>query len=129
MTRKLEGRWLRPSHLDATRRFFARHGAATIVLARFIPIVRTLAPFLAGAAAMSCGRFAAFNLSGATIWVGALVYARAFFGELPVVNEHLKLISVTVVLVSVLPAIAGAMKARASKARLQSGSPEFPTRS
>lgn len=126
VTRKLGGRWLRPSYVEATHRYFARYGAATIVLARFIPIVRTLAPFLAGAGTMPYGRFAAFNVLGATIWVAALVYAGAFFGGLPFVKEHLSLITLSIVLVSVLPAVVTALRARSSNARLQPVNPKSP---
>jgi membrane-associated protein len=124
--RKLGGRWLRQSHLDATNRYFARYGAATIALARFVPFVRTLAPFLAGAGKMPYKRFAAFNLLGAAVWVGALVYAGVFFGGLPFVKERLSLITLGIVLVSVLPAVVTALQARTSNARAQDGSSELP---
>lgn len=117
--RNLGGRWLRQSHLDATHRYFAHYGAATIVLARFVPIVRTLAPFLAGAGTMSYGRFAVFNVLGAAIWVAALVYAGAFFGELPFVKDHLSLATLTIVVVSVLPAVVTALRAGSSSKQMQ----------
>lgn len=129
VTRKLGGRWLRQSHLDATHRYFARYGASTIVLARFIPIIRTLAPFLAGAGTMPFRRFAAFNVLGAVIWVAVLVYAGAFFGELPFVKEHLSLITLTIVLVSILPAVATALRARTSNAHQQPGNPKSSNQS
>lgn len=100
---RLRGRWLRQSHLDATHRYFDRYGPVTIVVARFVPIVRTLAPFLAGAGTMSYGRFAAFNVTGALMWVGSLVYAGAWLGHQPFVKTHLSAITLGIVALSVLP--------------------------
>lgn len=100
---RLRGRWLRQSHLDATRRYFDRYGAATIVVARFVPVVRTLAPFLAGAGTMPYGRFALFNVTGAVLWVGLLLYAGALLGHQPFVKDHLSLITLGIVVLSVLP--------------------------
>ena len=125
LLRLLRGRWLRQSHLDATHAYFERFGASTIVIARFVPIVRTIAPFLAGAGEMSYGRFAAFNLIGATTWVALLVYAGAFLGSRPFVREHLSLIMAGIVIVSLLPmAFAGLRAARARRASLQASGPE-----
>jgi membrane-associated protein len=125
LLRLLRGRWLRQSHLDATHAYFERFGASTIVIARFVPIVRTIAPFLAGAGEMSYGRFAAFNLIGATTWVALLVYAGAFLGSRPFVREHLSLIMAGIVIVSLLPmAFAGLRAARARRASLQASNPE-----
>ncbi len=101
--KRLRGRWLRQSHLEATHRYFERYGAATIVVARFVPIVRTLAPFLAGAGTMPYGRFAIFNATGAVLWVGALLYAGALLGKLSIVRDHLSLITLGIVALSLLP--------------------------
>jgi membrane-associated protein len=106
--RQLRGRWLRQSHLDATHRYFERFGASTIVIARFVPVVRTIAPFLAGAGEMSYVRFAAFNLIGAVAWVALLVYAGAFFGAQNFVRDNLSLITTGIVILSLVPmAVAG----------------------
>lgn len=102
---RLQGRWLRQSHLDATHHYFERFGSGTIVIARFVPIVRTLAPFLAGAGTMSYSRFVLFNIAGAIAWVTLLVYAGAFFGSLPLVREHLSSLTMAIVAVSILPVI------------------------
>jgi len=119
--RLLRGRLLRQSHLDATHAYFERFGASTIVIARFVPIVRTIAPFLAGAGEMAYGRFAAFNVIGAALWVALLVYAGAFLGSQPFVREHLSLIMAGIVIVSLLPmAFAGLRAALARRASLQS---------
>jgi len=115
--RLLHGRWLHQSHLDATHRYFERFGGSTIVIARFVPIVRTLAPFLAGAGEMAYGRFAAFNLVGGVVWVATLVYAGALLGARSFVREHLTLISTGIVLVSLLPVTIAGMRARLAQRR------------
>jgi membrane-associated protein len=106
------GRWIRPSHLELTHQYFERFGGLTIVVARFVPIVRTFAPFLAGAGDMSYRRFAAFNVIGAVAWVGGLVYAGAAFGQLAFVRENLGLLTVAIVVVSLLPLAMGVLRAR-----------------
>ena len=109
--RRFGGRGLKPSHLRATQHYFERFGGSTIVMARFVPIVRTLAPFLAGAGDMSYRRFALFNVTGAMAWVGLLVYAGAFFGSLPFVRDHLAQVTLAILIVSVLPMAATALRA------------------
>jgi membrane-associated protein len=108
---RLRGRWLRQSHLDATHAYFDRFGASTIVIARFVPIVRTLAPFLAGAGRMSYLRFSSFNVFGAVAWVATLVYAGAYLGSRPFVREHLSMITMMIVGVSLLPMAAAGLRA------------------
>lgn len=100
---RLRGRWLRQSHLDATHRYFERFGSSTVVIARFVPVVRTLAPFLAGAGRMPYLRFAMFNVTGAVLWVALLVYAGAFLGAQALVRDHLSAITMAIVVLSMLP--------------------------
>lgn len=107
---RLRGRWLRQSHLDATHHYFERFGSATIVIARFVPIIRTFAPFLAGAGTMSYSRFALFNIAGAVAWVALLVYAGAYFGSQPLVHEHLGSITMAIVIVSIVPMIVAGIR-------------------
>lgn len=95
----------RRSHLDKTHAFYARHGGKTIILARFVPIVRTFAPFVAGMGHMSYRHFALFNITGALLWVLLFSYAGYLFGDLPVVQENLKLLIVGIILVSILPGV------------------------
>ena len=114
---RLRGRWLRQSHLDATHRYFERFGSSTVVIARFIPVVRTLAPFLAGAGSMPYLRFAMFNVAGAVLWVALLVYAGAFLGGLALVRDHLSAITMTIVALSMLPVlVTGTRALRANRA-------------
>lgn len=100
------GRWLRREHLERTHRFFERYGGKTILLARFIPIVRTLAPFVAGVGRMTYGRFFLYNVGGGLLWVALFVGAGYAFHQVPLVREHFSLVVLAIVVLSVLPAVA-----------------------
>jgi len=94
--------------LLATRAFYEKHGGKTIVLARFLPVLRTFAPFVAGVGGMRWGRFQFFNIAGALLWVGGLITLGFFFGNVPVIKEHLNVIVLLGVSVAVVPvALAG----------------------
>lgn len=95
----------RRSYLDKTHKFYEKHGGKTIILARFVPIVRTFAPFVAGMGHMSYRHFAAYNVIGALIWVLLFTYAGYLFGDLPIVQENLKLLIVAIIVVSILPGV------------------------
>lgn len=95
----------RRSYLEQTHKFYEKHGGKTIILARFVPIVRTFAPFVAGMGRMSYRHFAAYNVIGALIWVLLLTYAGYLFGNVPFVQNNLKFVIVAIIVVSVLPAI------------------------
>lgn len=109
-----KSRWLNPDHLDKAHRFYERHGGKAVVISRFLPIVRTYIPFVAGLGAMQPMRFTAFNLAGAILWVGSLTYAGFFFGNVPWIKEHLTLIIVAIVAVSLLPLAFAWLKSRFS---------------
>lgn len=95
----------RRSYLDKTHAFYERHGGKTIILARFVPIVRTFAPFVAGMGHMSYRRFALYNVTGALVWVLLFTYAGYLFGNLPLIQENLKLLIVGIIVLSVLPGV------------------------
>jgi membrane-associated protein len=97
------GRWVNPDHVARAHEFFERHGGKAIMLGRFAPIVRTFVPFVAGAAEMSYPAFAAYNITGALIWVGVCVGAGYWFGNVPMVKENFSLVTIGIVIVSVLP--------------------------
>ena len=103
--RPAAGRLICPERLAQTEAFFARHGGRAVVLARFVPIVRTVAPFVAGMGAMPYRQFAFYNVLGAALWVVPFVGAGYAFGRVPVVQDHFGLIVVTVVALSVLPLV------------------------
>ncbi len=96
-------RWINPSHIQKAHEFFERHGGKAIVLGRFMPIVRTFVPFVAGAAEMTYPSFAFYNVTGAVAWVGVCVGAGWFFGNMPIVKENFSLVAIGIVLVSLLP--------------------------
>jgi membrane-associated protein len=111
-----EFRWLKKSYLDRTHAFFERHGGKTIILARFVPIVRTFAPFLAGVDRMRYSQFLAYNVIGGVVWVGLFVWAGYFFGNLPVVRDNFTLVILVIILISVLPIVFEFFKARRAAA-------------
>ena len=120
---KRDSRWLRQEYLRRTQAFYDRYGGVTIIIGRFVPIVRTFAPFLAGVAGMSYRRFLSYNLVGGCLWIGLLVYAGYLFGNIPWVKDNLSLIVIAIVVVSLLPAISTFVKERrAAKARSDLGS-------
>ncbi|HEX5612262.1 MAG TPA: DedA family protein [Burkholderiales bacterium] len=100
-----ESRWLNPKHLERTHAFYERHGGKTIILARFVPIVRTYVPFVAGLGAMPYLRFLAFSVVGALVWVFSLCIAGYFFGNLPIVKNNLTVVILLIVLLSISPGI------------------------
>ena len=110
-----ESRWIKREYLTQTQSFYDRYGAVTIIIGRFVPIVRTFAPFLAGVAALRYPRFLAYNVAGGILWVASLVYAGYLFGNLPWVREHLTLIVVVIVVVSLIPAVATFMRERRAR--------------
>jgi membrane-associated protein len=100
-----ETRFLNKRHLDRARVFYERHGGKAIILARFIPIIRTFAPFAAGIALMNPGRFVFFNAAGGALWVSGLVTAGYFLGNIPEVRDNFSFVVYGIILVSVLPVL------------------------
>ncbi len=108
-------RVVKPAHIQKTNEFFARYGGKTIVLARFVPIIRTFAPFVAGSGAMDYKRFMYFNVLGAFLWVILLVPAGWFFGGIPIVKKHFELVVIGIIFISVLPMVIEIAKAKFAK--------------
>ena len=100
-----DSRWFKQAHLKRTQAFYDKYGGVTIIIARFVPIVRTFAPFLAGVADMSYRRFLSYNVIGAVLWIVSLVYAGYLFGNIPWVKQNLTLIVIGIVIASLLPAL------------------------
>jgi len=108
-------RFLRKEYLDRTHAFYEKHGGKTIILARFVPIIRTFAPFVAGVGAMSYPRFITYNVVGAVLWVGLFVLGGYFFGNISVVRENFTLVILAIIAISVLPIVVEALRARRSR--------------
>ena len=100
-----EIKFLKQEHLDRTHEFYEKHGGKTIILARYIPIIRTFAPFVAGIGAMTYSRFILFNVVGAISWVGIFVFGGYFFGNLPLVQNHFEIVIMTIIFISLIPAV------------------------
>ena len=98
-------RWLNPRHLEMTRDYFERYGAKTIILARFVPIVRTFAPFVAGVGKMNYGKFLAYNFGGGVIWVVSMIGAGYLLGGQPFVKDHFELVVLAIIAISLLPGL------------------------
>lgn len=99
------GRWINPAYVARAHDFFERHGGKAIVLGRFMPIVRTFVPFVAGVAEMSYPAFALYNITGGIVWVGICIGAGYVFGNVPIVKENFSLVALGIVIVSVLPMV------------------------
>ena len=98
-------RWLNPAHLKRTQDFYHRHGGKTVLIARFVPLVRTFAPFVAGLGRMLYPRFVGYAFAGAILWIGSLTYAGYFFGNLRIIKENLSFVIIGIVLLSITPGV------------------------
>ena len=110
-----ESRFFKREYLDKTHVFYLKYGAKTIVIARFIPIIRTFAPFVAGVGKMPYRTFIFYNIIGAVIWVGSFVYAGFYFGQLPFVQTNFKLIILAIIILSIMPPVIEYLKHRFKK--------------
>ena len=99
-------------YLDKTHRFYEKYGAKTIILARFVPIVRTFAPFVAGIGAMSYGKFLTYNIVGGVLWISLFVLGGYFFGGLPIVKQNFTLVILAIIALSVMPGVIEFIRAR-----------------
>jgi membrane-associated protein len=102
-----------PEHLGRTQRFYDRYGAKTVFLARFVPIVRTFAPFVAGIGRMRYPRFVFYSFSGSVAWVASLTYAGFYFGNIPAVRQNLSLVIAIIILISISPGVIEYVRHRA----------------
>ena len=107
-----DSRWFKQEHLRRTQAFYDRYGGVTIIIGRFVPIIRTFAPFLAGVAGMSYRRFFSYNVVGAVAWIMSLAYAGYLFGNIPWVKENLTWIVIGIVAVSLIPALSTYVRER-----------------
>lgn len=102
---KGDGRFLRKQYLDKTHDFYERYGGKTIIIARFVPIVRTFAPFVAGVGSMTYGKFMSYNVFGAILWVVSMTMSGFFFGNFKIVQDNFSLVILMIIFISILPGI------------------------
>ncbi len=100
-----KSRFLNKKHLERTHEFYEKYGGKTIIIARFIPIIRTFAPFVAGIGSMNYGKFIAYNIIGGIFWIVSLTLAGYFFGTIPVVKNNFTLVIMAIIVISVLPGV------------------------
>ena len=117
-------RFLKKEYLDRTHDFYERHGGKTIILARFIPIIRTFAPFVAGVGEMSYGRFLTYNVVGGILWVSIFVFAGYFFGNIPFVRDNFSVVILAIIVISVLPGVYEFTKERLKASSVEIGEEE-----
>ncbi|MBI5827425.1 MAG: DedA family protein [Deltaproteobacteria bacterium] len=103
-------RIFKKAYLDKTRGFYEKYGGKTIILARFVPIVRTFAPFVAGVGVMSYARFVSFNIAGGVVWIGLFVFGGYLFGGLPVVKQNFTAVILAIIFISIIPGMIGLIR-------------------
>ena len=109
------GRLVNKERMEVAQKFFNKHGGKTIVIARFMPFVRTFIPFVAGASRMNYGYFLLYNVIGAFLWVFICTFVGYFFGNIPIIKENFSTVLLLIIFISVIPAIIGALKSRKKK--------------
>jgi len=110
-----EVKWIKQEYLERTHAFFEKHGGIAIFLARFVPIIRTFAPFVAGVSEMSYGYFITWNMIGGISWVALFTLLGYFFGNIPFVQKNFELVIIAIVLISLVPAVSEGLKMRKNK--------------
>lgn len=108
-------RFLKQEYLQRTHEFYERHGGKTIILARFVPIIRTFAPFVAGVGEMTYRKFLSFNVLGGLFWVALFVFGGYYFGNLPIVRQNFSLVVLAIILISILPGVVEYLKGRSAQ--------------
>ncbi len=98
-------RFLNKDYLDKTHKFYEKHGGKTIIITRFVPIIRTFAPFVAGMGAMTYSKFSVYTIAGGVLWCASFIYGGYFFGNLPIVKNNYSIVVIAIIFISILPAI------------------------
>ncbi len=112
---KEDSKYFKKEYLIRTEKFYEKHGAKTIIIARFMPIIRTFAPFVAGIGSMKYKRFITYNIFGAILWVGLFVFGGYYFGNLPTVKKNFTLVILIIIILSILPGIIAFLKHKLNK--------------
>jgi len=116
--KKENSRIFKKEYLERTHKFYEKYGAKTIVIARFVPVVRTFAPFVAGAGKMSYGKFLTYNIVGGVLWVAGFVLSGFWFGNIPIIRDHFSIVTLLIVVLSILPIVIEYYKHRRNKIAL-----------
>lgn len=111
-------RFLNREYLDKTHQFYERHGGKTIIIARFMPIIRTFAPFVAGVGKMTYAHFISYNIIGGILWIAIFVFGGYFFGNIPLVKRNFTLVIIAIIILSVMPGIIGFLRHKFSTSRI-----------
>lgn len=109
---KTNSRWLNRKHLERTHEFYEKYGGKTIIIARFVPIIRTFAPFVAGIGAMTYSKFLLYNVVGGLVWIGGFLGAGYLFGNIPVIKRNFTLVIFAIIVISILPGVIEYLRAR-----------------
>jgi len=112
-------RFLKKEHLDRTHTFYEKHGGKTIILARFMPIIRTFAPFVAGIGSMTYSRFLSFNVIGGIVWIAIFIFGGFFFGNLPFVKSNFEMVILAIIAISILPGVIEFFRQRGAAAPVE----------
>ncbi|HEX3158751.1 MAG TPA: DedA family protein [Gemmatimonadaceae bacterium] len=117
-TKLFDGRipYLKQAHLDRTHAFYEKYGGKAIVIARFVPIVRTVAPFVAGCGRMTYARFALYNVLGACLWIGSMLFGGYLFGNIPIVRENFGIVVIVIIVASLVPVVVEFLRPRVASA-------------
>ena len=110
-----KSRFVKPEYLTRTKNFYEKYGGKTIIFARFIPIIRTFAPFIAGIGKMKYSKFLSFNILGGILWVALFVFAGFFFGTIPLIEKNLSLVIILIIIISFIPAVLEVVKAKLNR--------------
>lgn len=122
----LRRKWISDAHVAQTRDYFDRYGASTVTIGRFVPVVRTIAPFMAGLGGMAVGRFVVFNVAGGLLWSGLMVLGGYRLGRVEWVSQHLPLLSLVIVAISVVPVLVQWFRSRRAGPAKDSPGPRSP---
>jgi membrane-associated protein len=112
---------LKKEYLDRTHEFYEKHGGITVIITRFVPIIRTFAPFVAGVGSMTFTRFTVYNITGGVLWVGSILYIGYFFGNIPFVKNNFSIVTIAIIIISSVPVVIEYFKQRKRKVKPKPG--------
>ncbi len=114
-----ESKYIKKEYLERTHQFYEKYGGKTIIIARFVPIIRTFAPFVAGVGSMTYSKFILYNISGGVLWVALFAYAGYFFGNIPIIKNNFSFVIIVIIIISILPGVIEYFRHRKKMAKNQ----------